>query len=438
MLSRRMLLTGAAALGAGGAALATLRFAGNHTSGAALSYFFCGGLTRTGATVVARLSSAGTSTLAVDTDSNFGSPELYPETEVNSFGTRFAVTGLSPDTEYFYRLRADGEILDDLTGRFKTLPSGNSFRFAAGGDSGTDSEATVFDRIRTFNPYFFVHPGDFHYANINSSTPSAHVTPVDSSLAVAVRKTFHAELPLIRTYGDHDFCGDGSDGTFQGRAAAISAYRSIMPYASLAETVTTRGIWHSHQVGNCIFIASDVRSDRSPHGNTDNASKTMLGARQKAWWKALVADPANADKFFFWVNDSPWIETTGTGGSDRWGAYNTERVELANWIKANCAGRICIIASDMHAIAFDDGTNSDYATGGGAPIPVMHCAPLDRPNSTRGGPYTDGPYDDHEQQFAIIDVADDNNGTLTVTFTGYYDDGAGSTELTEQVFQLTT
>ena len=69
-----------------------------------------------------------------------------------------------------------------------------------------------------------------------------------------------------------------------------------------------------------------------------------------------------------------------------------ERREIADFIKSNHIGGVCILHGDSHMLAADDGSNSDYATGGGAPIPVMCAAPLDRDPSIKGGPYSQGVY----------------------------------------------
>ena len=67
-----------------------------------------------------------------------------------------------------------------------------------------------------------------------------------------------------------------------------------------------------------------------------------------------------------------------------------ERRELADFIKDNHIVNLCQISGDAHMIAIDDGSNSDYATDGGACIPVFWAGPLDRTPSPKGGPYTHG------------------------------------------------
>jgi hypothetical protein len=44
-----------------------------------------------------------------------------------------------------------------------------------------------------------------------------------------------------------------------------------------------------------------------------------------------------------------------------------------------------MISGDAHMVAIDDGTNSDYADGGGGGFPVFHAGALDRSSSVKGG-----------------------------------------------------
>jgi len=71
-------------------------------------------------------------------------------------------------------------------------------------------------------------------------------------------------------------------------------------------------------------------------------------------------------------------------------------------------------------LAADDGSNSDYATGGGAPIPVMCAAPLDQASSIKGGPYSQGIYKVRggEGCFGLLTVTDTGGQTIDVAYSG--------------------
>ena len=72
---------------------------------------------------------------------------------------------------------------------------------------------------------------------------------------------------------------------------------------------------------------------------------------------------------------------------------------------------------DVHKLAFDDGTNSDYSAGGRAAFPVLQAAALDRQASVKGGPYS-GPVIPGGGQFATVAINDDG-ATVTATITGW-------------------
>jgi len=109
----------------------------------------------------------------------------------------------------------------------------------------------------------------------------------------------------------------------------------------------------------------------------------------------------------------------GGGEEDHWSAYTHERREIADFIKANRISGVCILHGDSHMMAADDGSNSDYATKGGAPIPVMCAAPLDQNASLKGGPYSQGVYRvrEGESGFGLLRVTD-KGSAIEVVYSG--------------------
>jgi hypothetical protein len=144
----------------------------------------------------------------------------------------------------------------------------------------------------------------------------------------------------------------------------------------------------------------------------------MLGAAQLRWLTDQLSEAAAAP-LVIWVNTVPWIASPGSG-SDNWGSYALEREAIANRIASlGLTRRLIILSGDAHMVAIDDGTHSNYATGRrpGAPgFVVMHAAPLDRPTSEKGGPYSHG-ISRRRGQFGLVDVTDDGR-RLTVELSG--------------------
>ena len=58
-----------------------------------------------------------------------------------------------------------------------------------------------------------------------------------------------------------------------------------------------------------------------------------------------------------------------------------------------------------------------YATGGGAPIPVMHGAALTQPPSTKGGPYSGGVVPGNAQ-YGVLEVFDNGSSSVACRFLG--------------------
>src|SRR6185436_14553547 len=106
-------------------------------------------------------------------------------------------------------------------------------------------------------------------------------------------------------------------------------------------------------------------------------------------------------------------------GEDHWSVFAAERREIADFIKDHHIQGVAILHGDSHMLAADDGSHSDYATGGGAPLPVMCAAPLDQDASLKGGPYSQGVYRVRkgEGAFGLVTIRDEG-GQIHVQYSG--------------------
>jgi hypothetical protein len=167
-------------------------------------------------------------------------------------------------------------------------------------------------------------------------------------------------------------------------------------------------------------VLTDGRSAKDPQSMPDGPAKTLLGAEQRAWLEAELVASASTHALVGLVTAGPWI-AEAEPGADHWGGYAVERRWLADVIADHDIRNMVIVAGDAHMVAADDGSHSDYATGGGAGMPVLHAAALDRPGSDKGGPYSEGAFPG-AGQFGVLDVQVDGT-TTTATFTGLRWDG---------------
>lgn len=380
-----------------------------------------------GITAVVKVDFPASVRLAVDTDPEFPSPLFSSVFEALDRTARLEVDGLSPDTAYYCAVEVNGSLDLEKTGTFKTLPSPGptSFRCAFSGDAGTGSNHAVFGAILAMDPLLFIHIGDFHYEDISVNDEDVFRAAYDAVLASPGQAALYRQVPTLYMWDDHDYGPNDSHAGAPGRDSACKVYRKRVPHPPLALSGETDAIYFAYEVGRVLFIFTDQRSMASPRGAADNSSKSILGAAQKAWFKGLLSDPANAGKLFVWVCSRVWGGVP-TAGADHWGGFTTERTELADHIKAHCAGRICVLSADMHSLAIDDGSNHDFATGGGAPMPTFQASPLDRTGAeTYGGAtYSQGGRFLGNGQFGTMEVADVGGEEISVTWTGFNSAGA--------------
>lgn len=404
-------------------ALATFRVA---TSSSYLISAWTGAVDTAGATVAVKTAGATSVRLKVSTAPDLSgavfSPAATPDANGNA---KLVITGLTANTQYYYAVEVDSVMDIVYPGAFKTFPSGPSnFSFAFASCALSGSNSPVFDTIRTHTglygkPLMFCHLGDLHYDNISTNSQSSYRNSYDNVLSQSRQHQLYREIPTPYIWSDHDSGSNDHDGSDPGLLAAQPVYRQYVPHYPLSDSA---GIYQSWVIGRVRFIATDLRSFKSADASTDDASKTMMGATQKAWFKARLSDP---EPVKVWLNEIPWIEAT-TAGSDKWGGFNTERQEIASYVTSNNI-KLLIIAGDMHALAADDGTNS---AGG---IPVCHAAPLSNATSFKGGPYTQSFYPNPVgatgHNFGWMDVTDAGN-TITLAYSGYDDTNTSRIALT--------
>jgi phosphodiesterase/alkaline phosphatase D-like protein len=350
---------------------------------------------------------------------------------------RLTITGLSANTEYTYRVESITEEVECPTGRFKTLPAASgtasSFTLAFGGDTSNSSNHAVFETILNTSPLMFIHLGDMHYSNIATNTQSLFHAAYDEIFYTARQSKLYREIPTAYVWDDHDYGPNNSHGSSTPHDAACATYRSRVPHYPLVDATVTAPIHQTWDIGRVRFILTDQRSAASTNATFDNSSKTMLGVAQKTWFKNLIQN--SPGKVIVWICPRMFGGVT-TSSADHWGGFNTERVELCDHIKTHAHGRVVVLSADAHALAIDDGTNHDFATGGGEPIPTFQAAPLDRgPDDVIYGDaqYSEGWFNNNGQ-WGSMEVTDTGTSSVGITWRGF--DSTG-TELVSHSFAVT-
>lgn len=332
---------------------------------------------------------------------------------------KLTVQGLQPDTDYYYGIEVAGVLRTETVsrGRFKTFPMGKaSFKIAFGscGDFRAPDQR-VYAEIMQERPLLFINMGDLHYSDTNSTVADDYRVNYDNVLSHNVQGALYRSVPVAYIWDDHDYCGNDSDTTAVGRDTARQVFKERVPHYPLGSAGGTMA--QAFTVGRVRFIMTDLRSAAVAANQKESASKTKLGTAQKAWFKQELINARDGGfPLIVWVCPDPWIAKAQIG-DDSWGGYTTERTEIANFLRDNRISNLVLLSGDMHGLAYDDGANSDYATGGGAPLQVLHAAALTSEGSVKGGPYTTGPFPG-SQQYGLLEVYDNGGPSVACRFLG--------------------
>lgn len=216
---------------------------------------------------------------------------------------------------------------------------------------------------------FFLHLGDTIYADRdppNATTLADYRTQHRAALAGADvttqnYKALRARMPVFTTWDDHDLANDFSAGT--GSALYAPAKQAFQEYQARAnpDSLTAGELYYAFQYGDVGFFVTDGRSFRSADSATDNSSKTLLGATQKAALKNWLLTNKDTLKLKFICSSTPAHGYAANTGGDSWGGvddgiqspngangFRTERNEIWDYIDANQIPGVVIISGDQH------------------------------------------------------------------------------------------
>jgi hypothetical protein len=348
---------------------------------------------------------------------------------------KMTVTGLTPNTTYFYAIESGGVVdnsTDDI-GSFKTPASVPfSYRFTVG-SCAVSSNHQVYNLMINKQPLFHIATGDFHYANPNSGTDvNVHRLPYENNmLSQTPSRNFLKNTALAYVWDDHDYCGNNSGGSSVGKANARQAYQEYVPHYTLAAGSGNVPIYQAYTIGRVHFILSDLRSER--------ATATMMGNTQKQWFKNQCIFARNNNLIIAWV----CAVSFGGNQSDNWGGFTTERTELSNFFRDSSIRNMFILSGDAHMLAIDNGSNHDFSTGSNNAFdyPVFQAAAVNNSGSTKGGTYSEGGTfpnpNSSTGQYGVVDVTDNGGSSVSITFTGYRTSGNTASESILRTYTFT-
>lgn len=386
-------------------------------------WVWSGGVTSTTGDVVAKVNGdAAAIGLIVDP------PAQVRAIRTSDATTRFRVHGLRAGTRYRYAVTRGGQ--DDRSGRgeFTTLPQGPAtFTVAVSSCARSGSNGVVFDAIRAERPLLYLNVGDLFYANIERDDPAAFQRAYDRALTRPAQANLARSTASAYVWDDHDFAGNDGDGTSRSRPAASKVYREYVPNYPLALPGSQAPLAQAFTVGRARFIVTDTRSARRATG----PDRTILGAEQRRWFVRELVAARDRYPVIIWVSPVSWMGAPDPE-SDGWAGFDRERRYVADLIaQSGVRDRLVMVSGDTHAVALDDGTNSDFSTSRRGGFPVLHAGALDRePVPGRSSPpYSHGVFPGGGR-YGLIEVADRGGDTVRVTLRGRTWDGAELTRLT--------
>lgn len=260
-------------------------------------------------------------------------------TAANGHTVKADATGLSADKAYFFRFRRDSH--SSPVGRTRTLPAAGATSVSLAVFSCANYPAghfNVYAEAAKSNAQFAVHLGDFiyeygadGYASTDAQTLGRVVEPATECLTLADyrkryaqyrtdpdSKVFHASLPMIAVWDDHEIANDtykdgaenhsaATEGSFAARrAAAIQAWHEWMPVRA-PDVTNLMKIYRSFDFGGLAalhmldtrVIGRDKQIEFAELLNPATAataqatlastSRTIMGSTQLQWLQGQLA-----------------------------------------------------------------------------------------------------------------------------------------------------
>ncbi len=389
-----------------------------------VQYFWSGALTAHSIAVRARLSAPSDSVRLLACTGPCANGPAYSAYAIadtsNDLVAALSLDDLEPGSSYRYRFEVNGGVDTSLThmGRFSTPEAGPcSFSFVVGSCNSLSTHP-VWSAMRSLGPLFFLSTGDLHYRDPNSLDLAVHRAPYkEDVLPLSPMKEALHRFPVAYVWDDHDFCGDGSDGSRIGKANAARAYREYVPHYPLHHD---KSVYQSFTIGRVHFILSDLRSSKSP--------SAMMDSLQRSWLLGEFLYARDHGLIAAWVSPLTW---NSNGYPENWGCQPAERTALNNFLYHQQVKDLFILSGDAHMLAIDDGSNADFSSSQELLFhyPIFQAAAIARTGSYKGGQFNQGGWYPNpslaEGQFGEVLVNDDGN-EVCITFNGWRTDSMGA------------
>lgn len=269
------------------------------------------------------------------------------------------VTGLAPDTRYFYRVHVgESWVPADPPPSFRTFPPPGSHgrvRVGFGACAGyTPQNERMWDTLAGQDLQAFLMLGDNVYIDAPASAETQRYCYYRRYSRPEWRR-FVGSTPVFAVWDDHDF---GTNEAIGGPDVDVPAWKIDVwrvfvenfnnPY--YAGGAERPGVWHDFAIGDVDFFLLDGRYYRD---DPRTPRPSMLGPVQKAWlFEKLAASTAT---FKVIASPVPWAFGVKRGppagrprASDAWEGYPDEREQVFRFIEDHQIDGVVLLSGDRH------------------------------------------------------------------------------------------
>ena len=354
--------------------------------------------------------------LQVAKDANFKNVVLEKTVTARKerdFTARTRVRHLEPSREYFYRFHTKDK--GSPVGRFRTAPPHNSnqplriaFLSCQSFEAGFFNAHAAIAKERDID--LVLHLGDYIYESHYYDGPRKDTSGFNHDANVEFLPEYrqkyrlyksdpdlqamHAAHNFVSVWDDHEVEDNYADGlasshaqpglTNNGLPRRVSiqerranGYQAFFNYMPRLRWDGDRDRIYEHvRIGKLVdLILTDERQYRDqqpcndaqlvPCPDQQNPNRTMLGAKQKAWFKQTLAGSPQAWKL--WANEVMLMGfqngPQNGANNDQWDGYAAERKELLDFALANNVKNLLPLTGDIHNFFVGTATTDGSDTG---------------------------------------------------------------------------
>ena len=304
-------------------------------------------------TIWGRLNGTFSGEIEYDTSKDFSQSkkQALAATKEEDYTLRWKLTGLKPDTRYYYRFKVEGGTPRYQRGLppfyTKTAPPvGKKGHFSIAYGScpryQLDRTQEIWTTVLRFQPDLFFWIGDNIYGD--SQDPEILAEEWRRQRDVATLQPVIHTIPQLATWDDHDFGLNDYGRRHPRKADALKVFKRY--WANPAYGLPgTPGVFFKYTYGGIDFFFIDCRYYRDPNKEPDHPGKTFLGQEQRAWLQQSLKNSATPFKVI--ISGSGWSNAKGPGG-DSWSSYLHERDALFDFIRDSQISGVILLSGDTH------------------------------------------------------------------------------------------